>query len=125
VPLKERTDRARARPLDFRACMYNNTCVFEIRFEETVEEELAALRPHEGRRILDVIEEQLRHEPDVATRHRKILEGAKPPLNVVPPVWQLRVGEYRVLYDVSREEMQVNVRAVRRKPPHKTTEEIL
>jgi len=42
-----------------------------------------------------------------------------------PPVWQLRVGEYRVFYDVDREEMAVYVRAVRLKPPHKTTEEIL
>jgi mRNA-degrading endonuclease RelE of RelBE toxin-antitoxin system len=43
----------------------------------------------------------------------------------VQPVWELRVGEYRVFYDVDEVGGQVVVRAVRRKPPHKTTEEIL
>jgi len=41
------------------------------------------------------------------------------------PVWELRINEYRVFYDVDDAAKQVVVRAVRRKPPHKTTEEIL
>jgi len=36
-----------------------------------------------------------------------------------------RVGDWRVFYDVDGEERRVYVRAVRRKPPHRTTEEIL
>jgi mRNA-degrading endonuclease RelE of RelBE toxin-antitoxin system len=35
------------------------------------------------------------------------------------------VGEYRVFYDVGEVERVVYVRAIRRKPPHRTTEEIL
>jgi hypothetical protein len=34
-------------------------------------------------------------------------------------------GEYRVFYDIQEAEETVKVRAVRHKPPHKTTEEIL
>ena len=51
-----------------------------------------------------------------------------PPLTAweaVPPVWELRVGESRVFYDVSEEDSVVYVRAVRRKPRGKKTEDIL
>ena len=41
------------------------------------------------------------------------------------PVWELRVGEYRVFYDVNEQEARVIVRAVRRKRPYQATEEIL
>ncbi len=43
----------------------------------------------------------------------------------IPPVWELRVREYRVFYDVAAAEQTVYVRAIRRKPGHRTTEEIL
>lgn len=99
--------------------------MYEIAFEENVEGELAGIRPFDGRRVLDAIWERLRDEPGVETRHRKILKGVKPPFHTVPPTWELRVGEYRVFYDVNEEEKTVYVRAVRHKPPHKTTEEIL
>jgi mRNA-degrading endonuclease RelE of RelBE toxin-antitoxin system len=41
------------------------------------------------------------------------------------PVWELRIGEYRVFYDVDEQASLVMVRAIRQKPPHKTTEEII
>ena len=105
--------------------MYDYTCVYEIAFEENVEEEMAAIRTFEGRRILKAIREQLTHEPAVETRQRKILRGVQTPFKAVLPLWELRVGEYRVFYDVNEEDKKVYVRAVRRKPPHKTTEDIL
>ena len=37
----------------------------------------------------------------------------------------LRVGEYRVFYDVQEQARLVTVRAIRLKPPHKTTKVIL
>ncbi len=40
-------------------------------------------------------------------------------------MWEMRMGEYRVFYDVDDAERRVVIRAVRRKPPHATTEEIL
>ena len=48
-----------------------------------------------------------------------------PPWDAVPPVWELRVGEFRVFYDVSRTERTVHVRAIRKKLSEKRTEEIL
>ena len=59
------------------------------------------------------------------TRNKKILVGLTPPWEHQPPVWELRVGEYRVFYDVDEPDRRVTVRAVRRKPPHATTEGIL
>lgn len=37
-------------------------------------------------------------------------------------IWQLRVGDFRVFYDVDRERRQVIVRAVRRKGTRNTKE---
>jgi mRNA-degrading endonuclease RelE of RelBE toxin-antitoxin system len=47
-----------------------------------------------------------------------------PPWNSTRPVWQLRVGEFRIFYDVDDTRREVIVRAVRRKGT-KSTEEIL
>lgn len=102
-----------------------NIGVFEIRLSEGVERDLRTVKPHDRGRILDAMEEQLSHEPNVVTKNRKILVKLIPPFEAVLPVWELRVGDYRVFYDVAEEEEAVYVRAVRHKPPHKTTEEIL
>ena len=87
--------------------------------------DLARLRAFDRQRILDALEAQLSTEPVKTTRHRKVLAGLVPPFEAVVPVWQLSVGEYRVFYDVSAEARTVYVRAVRHKPTHKTTEDIL
>ena len=99
--------------------------MYEIAFETNAVAELAALRAFDGRKILAAIEEQLSNEPTVPTRNRKTLEGVEPSFHAVPPVWELRVGDFRVFYDVEEGEKKVVVRAVREKPPHKTTEEIV
>lgn len=106
-------------------CICKHIAVFSIEIGRSALEEIGALRAFDGRQILAAIEKELSHEPTKATRRRKILPGLKPPFEAIPPIWELRVGEYRVFYDVSEEEKKVFVRAVRRKPPHKTTEEIL
>jgi len=75
--------------------------------------------------MLDRIEVQLRYEPTRQTRNRKVLVGLVPPWSHLEPVWELRVGEYRAFYDVDEREATVIIRAIRHKPPHRTTEEIL
>jgi mRNA-degrading endonuclease RelE of RelBE toxin-antitoxin system len=75
--------------------------------------------------ILDEIEKQLAHEPDTRTRNRKLLKNLIPPWQTVAPIWELRVGEYRVFYDVTPTESVVYVRAVRRKQRGTKTEDIL
>ena len=99
--------------------------VFEIRFAEGVEEDLRSIRMYYRNQILDAIEEQLAHEPDTRTRNRKLRENLSPPWQSVAPIWELRVGEYRVFYDVSPSEWVVYVRAVRRKRRGSKTENIL
>jgi mRNA-degrading endonuclease RelE of RelBE toxin-antitoxin system len=99
--------------------------VFEIRFAEGVEEDLKNVRIYYRNQILDAIEEQLAREPETRTRNRKLLENLIPPWQTVAPIWELRVGEYRVFYDVSATESVVYVRAVRRKPRGTKTEDIL
>jgi len=76
-------------------------------------------------RILDAIEKHLPREPARASRRKKLLEGVQPPWQQIGPVWQLSVGEYRVFYDVIEGERLVVVRAVRHKPPHKETDDVL
>lgn len=98
--------------------------MFSIRFEEATAVELEALRKHDARRLLDEIDEQLLAEPLSPTRRKKVLKGLTPPWDQLRPVWQLRVGDFRVFYDVDETAREVIVRAIRRKG-RRTTEEIL
>src|SRR5262249_46007503 len=71
-----------------------------------------------SRRVLEKIDEQLTHNPTEETRNKKVLVGLKPPWEHEEPVRELRVGKYRVFYDVDEEAGRVIIRAVREKPPH-------
>jgi mRNA-degrading endonuclease RelE of RelBE toxin-antitoxin system len=99
--------------------------VFVISYAESVAADLAAIRAFERRKLLDQIDRQLSHEPARETRNKKVLRRLTPPWEHAKPVWELRVNEYRVFYDVDEAAGQVIVRAVHRKPPHKTAEDIL
>ena len=99
--------------------------MYTIVHAEDVEAELAALRAFDERRVVDAIEQQLAHQPSQVTRNKKVLEGVEPAWEHEPPIWELRVGEFRVYYDVNEAQRQVTVRAIRHKPPHMTTEDIL
>lgn len=98
---------------------------YRILFASGVADDLRDLRAFDRSRILDEIDEQLTHQPDVSTRRRKLLVGLDPPWDHVPPVWELRIGGWRVYYDVDSETECVNVRAIREKPPHQSTEQTL
>jgi addiction module RelE/StbE family toxin len=87
--------------------------------------ELKRIKAFYRQQIRDAIKQQLTNQPNVETRNRKALSGAKPDFEHIPPLWQLRVQKYRVFYDVNEDEQQVSIRAVREKPLHATTEEIL
>jgi len=53
------------------------------------------------------------------------LLNVEPGFEHVPPLWELRVGEYRVFYDVDEQANKVFVRAVRKKTPKQTTAEVI
>ena len=99
--------------------------MYKIEFSEGVADDLGAVPASQRTQVLDQIEVQLRHEPTRRTRNRKVLVGLVPRWEPVEPVWELRIGEYRVFYDVDAGKSTVFIRAIRHKPPHRTTEEIL
>ncbi|HSG40073.1 MAG TPA: type II toxin-antitoxin system RelE/ParE family toxin [Thermoanaerobaculia bacterium] len=68
---------------------------------------LRALTARQRTQVLDAVEQQLRHEPNVETRNRKPMRP-----NPLAP-WELRIGELRVYYDVEDiPELRVSIRAV-------------
>src|SRR6058998_535153 len=84
--------------------------MFTIAYDEGVVDDLRRRRTHNYKRILDSIEAQLVHQPTQRTRNRKPLPGLEPPWEHVEPVWELRVGEYRVFYDVDETAKIVKIR---------------
>ncbi len=99
--------------------------MYTIAFASGIADDLADLRASYRSHLLDRIDEQLSHQPTQETRNKKILVGLIPPWEHEEPIWELRVGEHRVFYDVDEDGERVTVRAIRHTPPHKTTEEIL
>ena len=90
-----------------------------------VARDLKRLKRRDQNVILDALDVHLRNQPTRPTRRRKILVNLQYRFPIPRPLWQLRVGVYRVFYDVDEAEKTVTILAVREKPPHKTTEEIL
>ena len=88
---------------------------FAIEFSPRARDHLRHLRRRDQRIIVDAVEAQLSNEPDHPTRHRKKLAD-----NVLAP-WELRVGDYRVFYDVHSEDELVIVVAI----GHKTHDRLL
>ena len=79
--------------------------MFRIRIRATAAAQLRRLRRVDAVAILDAIEMHLRHEPERTSRSRiKRLRGAQ------HATYRLRVGEYRVFYDVG--DVEVGVLAV-------------
>ena len=105
--------------------MCHMSAALNIRIMQAAEDDLSALRVFDQRRIMDAILAELAHEPDVPTKNRKRLEDVTATFEHAPPVWELRVGQFRVFYDISMEEGTVFVRAVRQKKPGQTTAEIV
>jgi len=80
--------------------------MFEIAFTPSAFDDLSLFRITDRRIILDGIEEQLAHQPHVVTRNRKRLR----PNRVAE--WELRIGKFRVFYDLSVVEQWVEVKMV-------------
>jgi mRNA-degrading endonuclease RelE of RelBE toxin-antitoxin system len=66
------------------------------------------LRKREQPIILDAITLHLTHQPDLPAQNRKMLQD-----NPLAP-WELRVGDYRVFYDVSPESGTVIITPARK-----------
>jgi len=99
--------------------------MYDIEYSVDVEKDLKKIKKYYRNLIYNAVDEQLPYEPTKQTKNRKILLNLIPPWEAIPPVWELKVEDYRVFYDVDEDNKKVYVRAVRLKPPGKLTEEIL
>jgi mRNA-degrading endonuclease RelE of RelBE toxin-antitoxin system len=80
--------------------------MFEIRLSEDAERHLNGFSARDRRLLVQAIEEQLTHQPTIPTRNRKQLR--ENPL----AIWELRVQEFRVLYNVDESVVTVFVVAI-------------
>lgn len=98
---------------------------YTIKIVPSALDELKAIDAYQRRQIIHEIDGQLTQQPTVATRNRKQLTDLRLGFACEPPIWELRIGRYRVFYDVESDSQTVFVRAVREKPPHARTEDIV
>ena len=82
---------------------------FAVEFSPRAREHVETLRKRDQQIILDAISVQLTHEPQQPTRNRKRLED-----NQLAP-WELRVGRFRVFYDIKETAKLVVIVAVGKK----------
>lgn len=80
--------------------------VHVIELSEDAERQLLMCGGHDRAVIIDAVKKQLRYEPAVPTRHRKHLKDN--PL----ATWELRVGKFRVFYNVDDVRVVVVVVAI-------------
>ncbi len=98
---------------------------YEIVIHELAVQELETLRAFDQRRILAEIAAQLTDQPTTTTRRRKLLIDLTPSFEHELPIWELRIGAFRVFYDLAEDEQRVHIRAIRRKDARQRTEDIL
>jgi mRNA-degrading endonuclease RelE of RelBE toxin-antitoxin system len=70
--------------------------MYEILYAKGIKDDFKPIPAYNREEILDKIERQLKEEPGRKTRNKKILEGLRAPWKVKGPLWELRVGEFRV-----------------------------
>ena len=80
--------------------------MFDIEFTPEAAEDVKSFRKFEQQEIVDGIQTQLKHEPTVETRNRKKLR----PNEVAE--WEIRIGRFRVLYNVDDGAGIVSIEAI-------------
>jgi mRNA-degrading endonuclease RelE of RelBE toxin-antitoxin system len=79
---------------------------FILDFTQSALDDLAFCRAHDQTRILDQIAIQLTHQPTLETRKRKALEP-----NTLGD-WELRIGAFRIFYDIDTVAATVKIKAI-------------
>ncbi len=80
--------------------------MFKIEFTPESLDDMSMLRKHERRRIFGEIEKQLKHQPEHETRNRKKLR----PNQIAE--WELCVDNFRIFYDIDKDEKTVKIATV-------------
>ena len=84
--------------------------MYEIDFTRTALDDLQYFRKFEQNIVLDAIETQLTYEPMVATANR--FRRDPPEISQ----WELRIGEFRVLYNADETVKIVRIQRIGHKP---------
>jgi mRNA-degrading endonuclease RelE of RelBE toxin-antitoxin system len=79
----------------------SNRAMFGIEFTPEALDDLRLLRKGDQQRIIAGIESELPHQADQETRNRKRLRPN------APAEWELRIGSFRVFYDMDEENQMV------------------
>lgn len=93
--------------------LYTIAIVFEIELTDQAIEDLQWFKKHEQNVIIDGIEANLCYEPTTQTRNRKRLR----PNDTAE--WELRLGAYRVLYNVEETVRIVSIERIAAKQGNK------
>lgn len=80
--------------------------MFRIAYTSSALDDIEWFLKRDRKTIFDETEDRLTHQPNVETRNRKRLR----PNQVAE--WELRIGEFRVFYDVDTEANVVEVKMV-------------
>lgn len=80
--------------------------MYELEFTQDAIDDLRFLKKNEQQEVIDGIESQLLYEPAIETRNRKRLR----PNDVSE--WELRLGKFRVFYDVEAVVRIVRIEAI-------------
>jgi mRNA-degrading endonuclease RelE of RelBE toxin-antitoxin system len=80
--------------------------MYEIEYTPRAIEDIKWFKKHEQNQIVDGIDMQLQYEPTIETRNRKRMR----PNSVA--AWELRIGDFRVLYDVDDHVYVVEIQRV-------------
>ena len=80
--------------------------MYTIEYTQRALEDLITLKKHEQSEILDAVDAQLMYEPTVEVRNRKRMRPNP------YAAWELRVGDFRVLYDVNERVRIVEIQRV-------------
>ncbi|MBI4374650.1 MAG: type II toxin-antitoxin system RelE/ParE family toxin [Deltaproteobacteria bacterium] len=96
-----------------------------LRIVSSAREELDRVPVFYRRALEEAIEKYLRHEPEKGAVNRKRLQPLAAGFEHEEPLWELRIGEGRVFYDVDAEARAVVIRAIRKKLKHQRTEKII
>jgi mRNA-degrading endonuclease RelE of RelBE toxin-antitoxin system len=79
---------------------------FQIDLAPDALEQVTAFRKFDQVRILEAIRQQLSNDPLALTRHKKLMRS-----NLIA-AYELRVGDFRVYYDVDAKKRVVSVRTI-------------
>ena len=80
--------------------------VFAIEYTDVAWQHLKMLKAYARRIVVDAVDAQLSGQPEIETRNRKLLRPNE------LAAWELRVGDWRVFYDVSDADRKVIVVAI-------------